>query len=305
MSFSLTSALLIAALAPNIAAQSVPSGNPGGPRQAKGCSLPGLASRVRPPADAELLASYNSRAGLVQSLEVSMMVRGKSGSQFGKRTQDARPAPTMLSFSAPDLLRMTGAIPFSARRSFDFASDGRQFRLLVPDGKRMRFYVGAVDAPAESTNPKENLRPQPIIDALYWTRGTLDPSTRNARNREGASRTIRLNLALGRSKVKAADVEFNTLSGSVTTITHRDAAERVVSEVYYSDWQGQPSGDNATESVCFPRRIVVIEPSQHLELEMKILSLSVNPLIPRSKFELIPPKGIPIVRLGSPERIAP
>jgi hypothetical protein len=75
----------------------------------------------------------------------------------------------MLSFLAPNSLGMTGEIPLSGRRTFDLASDGREFRLLVPDGKFMRFLVGPVGAPANSPNPRENLRPQPLIDAFYWT----------------------------------------------------------------------------------------------------------------------------------------
>jgi len=96
------------------------------------------------------------------------VVSAKGGLEFGSKMRDSRPSPAILTFRAPHCCALTGVVPFSARRTFDIASDGREFRLLVPDGKIMRFFVGPVDAPPISSNPRENLRPKPIVDALHW-----------------------------------------------------------------------------------------------------------------------------------------
>jgi hypothetical protein len=271
---------------------------------ARGCSLPRLTSITRhSPTDDELLTAYNSRATLVESLEATVLLKAKSGPDYAKRGEDAKPAPTMVSFRAPASLRMTGAIPFSARRSFDFASNQKEFRLLVPDGKRMRFYVGSIDAPPISANPRENLRPQPIIDALHWTRGVLHITARSKEDAKKGMRTIKVDLAaVPEVVVKTAEVDFTMASGTVAGITFRDAGERIVSEVNYADWKDQVNGDNGTGSVCFPRRIVVVQPQQKLQLEMRVLVLSVNPHISPSRFDLIPPRGIPVTRLGSSEK---
>jgi hypothetical protein len=128
------------------------------------CSMPGIApASERSLSDADLLASYNSQAGLIQTVQGSVVVRAKGGPELGSKVRDSRPSPAILSFRAPASLRMTGVVPFSARRTFDIASDGREFRLLVPDGKIMRFFVGPVDAPPVSSNPRENLRAQPFL----------------------------------------------------------------------------------------------------------------------------------------------
>jgi hypothetical protein len=302
-SFPLIPSLLLTLFATYIDAQIPAFHFAGTADPARECSLPGLTSvTAQSTSDDALLAAYNSQASLVQSLEATVLVKAKSGPDFAKRGKDAKPAPTMLSFRAPASLRMTGAIPFSARRSFDFASNGKEFRLLVPDGKRMRFYVGSVDAAPSSANPRENLRPQPIVDALHWTRGVLHNPASGKENAKTRMRTIQVDLAAAlEASVKTAEVDFNMASGTVASITFRDPRGVIVSEVNYADWQDLVNGDNGTGDDCFPRRIAVVQPQQNLQLEMKVLVLSVNPHIPPSRFELIPPRGIPVTRLGSSE----
>lgn len=147
----------------------------------------------------DLVAVYNARASLVQSLEASAMVRAKGGKEYRTRARESRATPAMIEFRAPAWLRLTGVIPFTAKRTFDIASDGREFRLLVLDRNAMRLVVGPVDAPATAPNP---------------------------------------------------------------------------------------------------RRIAVIQPQQDIELEMKLLSLSLNPNIPPSKFRLAVPAGVPVTRVN-------
>jgi hypothetical protein len=303
-SLPLIPALLLAFLAARVGAQVLTIHLAGAAAPAGGCSLPGLTSVTRqPPTDDELLAAYNTRAALVQSLEATVLVKAKGGPDYAKRGKDAKPAPTMLSFRAPASLRMTGVIPFSARRSFDFASNAKEFRLLVPDGKRMRFYVGSIDVPPVSANPRENLRPQPIIDALNWTRGVLHIRVRGNESTTKGMRTIKVDLAdATEAAAKTAEVDFAMANGTVTGITFRDARGSIVSVVHYADWQDLVNGDNGTGAVCFPRRIAVVQPQQDLQLEIKVLVLSVNPYIPPSRFDLSPPRGVPVTRLGSSEK---
>jgi outer membrane lipoprotein-sorting protein len=205
----------------------------------------------------------------------------------------------MLSFRSPGLLRMTGAIPFSARRSFDLSSDGGQFRLLVPDGKVMRFFVGPVDAPATSQNPRENLRPQPVIDALHWSRGTLDKAS-GTRVGVNGSRVIVVDLpAALDGSARKAEISFDLQHGAITNLTIHDTTARAISIIQYLDWQEIADRMNRSASVCFPRRIVVSQPRQDLQIEMKILSFRLNPQIPPSRFQLVPPIGIPVTRVTS------
>jgi hypothetical protein len=294
-------ALMFTIYATGIPAQAPATTAPGSSASTHACFVPGLVPNAhRTLSDDELLAAYNVRAVLVQSLEATVMLRGKGGSEFGKRAKDSRPAPAMLSFRAPGSLRMTGAIPFSARRSFDLSSDGGQFRLLVPDGKVMRFFVGPVDAPATSQNPRENLRPQPVIDSLRWLHGTLNKTLSGTGSGMRGPRVIVVDLPVARDgSVRRADIAFDLLSGTITSLTIHDMTARAVTEIHYADWQEIADRMNGSSSACFPRRIVVNQSLQNLQIEMKILSLRLNPAIPTSRFQLVPPRGIPVTPVGS------
>ncbi len=258
--------------------------------------MPGLTPETGRSLTAEdLLNAYNSQGELVRSLQGSAVVRAQGGSELNAKARDSRPTPVLLSFQAPASLRMTGVIPFSARRTFDLSSDGKEFRLLVPDGNLMRFFVGPVDAPATSSNPRENLRPQPIVDALHWFHAKL-ADTAAARNLKSANdRTIELELST--PTPVAAQAEFDLRNGTVSRFTILDGSKKMVIDIHYSDWQRLPVTEKADAPICFPKRIRVSQPQQNLLLEMKMVSFQMNLAIPGSQLQLLPPRGISVTRL--------
>jgi outer membrane lipoprotein-sorting protein len=296
----LISGLLPGLFAVSMTAQTSASSTPGSSASARPCFLPGLSPNATGGVeDGNLLSAYNARASLVRSLEAAVVVRGKGGTEYGPRAKDSRPSPAMIDFRAPASLRVTGEIPFSGRRSFDISSDGREFRLLVPDGKVMRFFVGPVDAAATSAKPLENLRPQPLIDALRWTPGQLGRSPELSQDENEGTRTISVDLPASQGgAAKTVRLEFDLRSGVVAELAVLDASQRVVSEIHYSDWQEIAQSGKGADPVCFPRRIVLIQPRQDLQLEIKILSLELNSPIPSSQFRVAAPRGIPVTRLS-------
>jgi hypothetical protein len=258
------------------------------------CRTPGLDSTSA--RDSDLLNAYNLEASATESVEASVMVRANAGDEYRARVDGARQSsPGVIRFHAPAMLRLIGVVPFSARRSYDMSSDGHDMRLLVPDGKMMRLFVGAADAPAVSSNARENLRPQPLIDALHWPHGT--PSTIPSQEPAGKGpRSIALDLR-GRQDARSASVDFDLERGVVSQLTLRDASGQPVTEVQYEDWEPVPGG---LAPACLPRRIHILRNQQHLEVDMKILSISLNPPFQPSQFRMIPPLGIPVTRLAAP-----
>jgi outer membrane lipoprotein-sorting protein len=270
--------------------------------QSNACSMPGLAQNApQGLKDEELLGAYNAQAALVHSLQASAIVRAKAGSEYGVKVQEAQPSLAQLKFLAPASLRMTGVVPFAGRRTFDLSSDGREFRLLVPDGKFMRFYVGPVDAPPTSANPQENLRPQPIVESLHWLQAKLRNSTKSPQSKGRGTRTIEAELiGLKQGGKTAVEIEFDLRSGAVSRLTYLDAAAKPVTEIQYSNWQRIPTGAEGSGPVCFPKRIFITEPQHNLQLDMKIVSGQINAPVSPSQFQLIPPRGIAVKRLAPP-----
>lgn len=263
------------------------------------CSMLGLTQEARRGLNRQTLVdAYNAQAALVHSLRASTIVRARAGSEYAGRVRDSQPTPAMLAFHAPASLRVTGVVPFSARRSFDLSSDGAGFRLLVPDGKLMHLFAGPVDAPATSSNPRENLRPQPILDALHWLPARLVSAPAPAISRD-RSQAIEVELTDSSGAQKSAQLEFDLTSGTLSRLTLDDKVGQSLTEVVYGDWQKVPNGGNGRQ-VCFPRRILVIQKQPNRELEMKFLSVEINVQIQPSEFRLIPPQGIPVTRVGNP-----
>jgi hypothetical protein len=263
------------------------------------CSMPGIApDSGHSFNDSDLLASYNSQAGLIQTVQGSVVVRAKSGPELGSKLRDSRPSPAILTFRAPASLRMTGVVPFSARRTFDIASDGRDFRLLVPDGKIMRFFVGPVDAPPVSSNPRENLRPQPIVDALHWFPARLVSAAAPGGSGTGDVRALSVVL-LGphEDSQKTARLEFDLRHGTVSKIDIFDDLRKIVTELQYSNWQQVPVSGKPGNSICFPKQVLVNQRAQNLQLEIKTMSVQLNTVLAPTQFQLIPPRGIPVTRI--------
>lgn len=278
-------------------------GSAGNRAQGGSCSLLPVAPLAHGQlSDADILTAYRSQASYIRSLEMTAMVRASGGAEYGahKESANARPSPAVIQFQAPTSLRMTGVIPFAARRSYDVSSDGRELRLLVPDGKIMRFYIGSVDAPAVSANPREDLRPQPLIDALHWPQGRL--VRRSPQHSQEQTRVIDLDLdTRAQKEAKTAEVEFDSERGVITQLTLNDKMGQTIAKARYSDWESMTQNGAGSAPLCFPKRIDLIEPRQHLQLELKILSFALNPAIAPGTFRLNQPRGVTVTRLAAPD----
>ena len=64
------------------------------------------------------------------------------------------------------MIRVIGQAPVVAKDIFDMVSDGRVFRIFIPS--KNAFLVGSTALERPSKKPIENLRPQHILDALFW-----------------------------------------------------------------------------------------------------------------------------------------
>ncbi len=268
--------------------------------QAVSCSLPGLAANSnRAPAAGELLEAYNLQAALIHTLHASLILRGEGVDAPGPTEDNSRPIPTMMTFRAPTLLRMTGVYPLSPRRVFDLASDNRQFRLLVQESKGTRMIVGPVDAPATSTDFRENIRPQMALEAIRWLPGRFKSSADSASTNNAGSMTLDVELQTSNGRWMPAQLEFDWRKGTLARLIISDPGGKQASEVDYSDWQKAAATGAPESSACFPRRIFVTQPRENRKIEMKFMSVQVNvPVLP-SQFQFVPPPGTTVTRVGA------
>jgi outer membrane lipoprotein-sorting protein len=248
--------------------------------------------------DSTLLAAYNGQADRIRSMHVEALMRARAGKEYRVGEQQ-REMPVLLDLVRPDLVRVTGVVASMSSRGFEMASDGKEFRLLIPENGRRRFLVGPADAPAQSQNPRENLRPQPIVDALLWRDGTLS-RTLPVRSADPRDRTLNVDLPRSRAGERTATIDFDLSRGTVNALTVSDASGAVVSEAKYSDWTMIDSSPEEPATGCFPRKVQFREPAQNYEITLRILRVVFNLDIPKSAFRPSPPKGVPVVPLIGP-----
>ena len=251
--------------------------------------------------DVKLLNTYNRQVHLIRSLHLIAMVRGKAGKEYGVGVYP-RELPAIIDYVQPNLVHVTGMVPFSGSRGFEMASDGRELRLLVPvDGKKT-FLVGPIDAPAQSPNARENLRPQPLINALRWQEGKLGAGSRWQGPRDSSIRELTVDLPLGLTGAHTAKIDFDLLHGQVNSVATYDSAGELISKATYSDWQEVAISPSSPSQGCLPRRIEFVQAKQNFEFTLRVSQITLNPEIPRYDFRPSPPRGIPVLRLDSSER---
>jgi hypothetical protein len=254
----------------------------------------------RTPTDAEIVGAYNAQARMARSLHMEAMMRAAAATAYGMGDK-AREIPVSIDFAQPDFLRVTGALPFVSSRGFEFTSDGREFRLLVPDHGKRILVVGPVDAPAQMQDQREDLRPQPLIDALRWQEGQLRSGA--AANGQANIRELEITLPPSRKGPRTGRIRFDLVHREIDSLAVYDADGRLVSEISYSDWQEIGASPGHPAEACLPKHIRLVQPDRHYEISLRAYQTVLNPQIPRASFHLIAPKGISTVSLDESGKI--
>jgi len=269
----------------------------GAPPDQSVCSIFAPAtSPLRSLDDAGLLAAYNAQVNAIRSLHIAALMRAKSGKEYGIGDQ-TREIPAILDFARPDLIRMTGVLPFMSSRGFELASDGHVFRLLVPEDGKKTFMVGPVDAPAHSKNPRENLRPQPLLDALRWQVATARNVAHAKPVASANFESVEVDLPPTRTGPTIGRIEFDLRAGVVGSMSTYDSSGQLLSEVSYQEWKPMIAYPAGTTIGCFPRRIHLSQQAGDFELTIHITDIALNPDISKSIFKPSPPRGIPVVQV--------
>ena len=244
-------------------------------------------------ADAVLLDAYNAQVHRIRSLYASAMVSGQTRKDqvAGKHAEEL---PGIIDMVKPDLVRIRGVLRLNSSRGFEMTSDGHEFSLLVPEDNKKVFLVGPSDAPAKSKIPRENLRPQPFLDALRWQEGKLRAAPGAA---SPETRTLEIELPPTRNGARTAKVEFDLRGGVVNSLAAYSDAGQLIYEARYRDWKELKTASEKGPEGCFPRDIHLTRPEDDYELNLRITQIALNPDIPMSTFRPSPPHGIPVMHV--------
>ena len=256
----------------------------------------------------QLLASYNSLVRAVQTLQATVDLIPSTGTTYSGVIEEYHDVPGFILAERPATVRVIGQAPVVAKNIFDMVSDGNEFRIYIPS--KNAFLVGSTSLARPSSKPLENLRPQHIVEALFWPE--LPPSA-NVLFEEfdfAVSRYYILTLLRQTESGKieiARKIWYSRVDLLVSRVQIFGAGGRLDSDIEYSDWQpaAAPSlaaaGTSAASpapQTMFARDIHLWRPQDDYKLEIQIQKLTLNELISADRFELAQPPGTDLVRVG-------
>jgi outer membrane lipoprotein-sorting protein len=254
---------------------------------APGVTKPSLAASKE-----ELLAKYNQQARAVRSLNAGVAMSPTAGSAYSGVIEQYHEVDGFLLARRPADIRVIGQAPVVGKNIFDMVSDGNTFRIFIPS--RGKFITGPTNLDRSAARPIENLRPQHLLDALFWIEVPEKTPVLLEEADSPAERDYNLTVARSVNGNWELDrkIWFNRADLQVSRLQIYGPSGSVFSDVRYADWQG---GDAAR----FPRHIWLERPQEDYRLEIQINKLTLNETITDEQFRLEQPPGAELVRLGT------
>jgi hypothetical protein len=256
----------------------------------------------------DLLAGYNKQVHAVQSLQATVDLIPSTGTTYSGVIEEYHDVPGFILAKRPSTVRVIGQAPVVATNIFDMVSDGQEFRIYIPS--KNSFLVGSTRIFRPSKKPLENLRPQHIVEALFWPEFTSGDNVLFEQFDFSVSRYYILTLLrqsdTGKFRI-ARKVWYSRIDLRVSRVQVFGPEGILESDIAYSDWEpvaATTAGNAASSSpppndqAIFARDIHIWRPQDDYKLEIKILKLSLNEPITPDKFELAQPAGTDLVHVG-------
>jgi len=245
---------------------------------------------------AELVESFNRVARAIESVNAAVELLPTAGSAYSGVIEEYREVRGFILAQRPSSVRVIGQAPVVSTNVFDMVSDGETFRIHIPP--KNKFLVGPAKLERSSEKPIENLRPQHLLDAIFWTelreRDVLWEEFDTGTFRYYILTEVRNTAGLQLSR----KIWFDRGDLSVARVQVFNGGSRAVSDVSYADWKRVDVTQGALVGLSFPRQINILRPHEDYRLDVRILRLSLNQAISADRFQLAQPAGTELVRLG-------
>jgi len=112
----------------------------------------------------ELVSGINKQYDAIQSLNATVEFQASVGGELKGKITDYTSVKGFILLRKPEMLRVLGLLPVLNTRAFDLASDGSNFKLLIPHENKA--IVGSNTVGKPSAKPLENMRPYVFFDSL-------------------------------------------------------------------------------------------------------------------------------------------
>ncbi len=238
----------------------------------------------------------------IQTLNAHVDIKVTTG---GQHSGEVKEIPTLSGFMLlrkPSDLHVILLVPLLGSRALETVSDGKNFKLLVPNYKIAR--EGSEEVTTPSKKGFENLRPNIIREALLVP-AVLPDEVVNlvqgsrilppAPGKKNATEEPDYDLTVSRHKTGNENETVRVIHiGRVTLKPYEqdiyDQAGRLVTVVTYDNYQ--KSG-----GIDFPMSISITRPIDEYSLRITITKLSLNEPMDDESFKLEFPDNIPVQKM--------
>ncbi len=242
---------------------------------------------------AELIDRYNKQAAAIQSLNATVTLTPTAGSQYSGVIEEYHEVKGFILAQRPAMIRVIGQAPVVAKNIFDMVSDGQTFHIFIPS--KHKFITGPAQFEKKADKPIENLRPQHLVDALFWREIPKDAPVVFEETDDAAGRAYLLTVLHRGEGEENLEIEstirFDRSDLNVSEVENFGAGGKLNSVNRYADWQ--PAG-----AAQFPRSIIVARPHDDYQLAIQITKLTLNETIAPERFRLEQPAGTDLVEVG-------
>src|SRR5580700_3404511 len=133
-----------------------------------------------------LVGRYNQQAEAITSLNATVSMKLTAGSAYSGVIEQYHEVNGFILTAKPANIRVIGQAPVVGKNVFDMVSNGEKFDIYIPS--KNEFIVGPANLERRAEKPIENLRPQHLVDALFWPAITDQTPVLFEEAGEGASR---------------------------------------------------------------------------------------------------------------------
>jgi outer membrane lipoprotein-sorting protein len=258
---------------------------------------------VQTASKAQLIELYDKQAQAIQSLNAGVSMKLTAGSAYSGVIEQYHEVNGFLLAAKPANIRVIGQAPVIGKNIFDMVSDGKTFSIYVPS--KNQFLVGPANLERHAAKPIENLRPQHLLDALFWPPIPQGAPVLLEEASEGNGRYYVLTVisrapesaATGSADSGSIDWEiarkiwFSRADLRVTRIENFAPGGKIASDVSYGNWQ-------ASGAFTYPWEIAVSRPGDDYQLQISIKKLTLNEPVAPDRFALPQPPGTKLVHVG-------
>lgn len=263
-----------------------------GVRQTRVTRAPATAP-LQTASESDLATKYDHLARGISSINAAVTMQWTSSSSFTGIMKQYPKVSGFILAKRPNFVRVIGQAPVIGTNIFDMVSDGRTFSIYIPS--KNEFLTGAADVQQKSDeNATENLRPQHLIQAIFWAPIGPADVVLLEQAMDGTSSAYVLTVAsqgasgvasngAGNWKI-ARKIWFERIHLTMTRIQIYGDDGQVQSDIRYSQWQ-------PFETVQYPQQITLVRPAEGYTLAITVTKLMANPALEASRFVLKQPPG--------------